>query len=158
MKTSRWLSSDSIGSWWAATIAAYCPGRMTEHLKSKSTGGFHQRHGSPCNDMNLFKVVSQVLHKFVIEGKVVTQSRRAWSRDRRMWWEREDLDPRSTRRRRRRRCWCCLDWPPRTPRKRILGTSVDKDNKVSFINQSFINSTNYFLFGGQFWYELSGIV
>ena len=46
MKTSRWLSSDSIGSWWAATIAAYCPGRMAEHLKSKSMGGFHQ--GAPC--------------------------------------------------------------------------------------------------------------
>ena len=48
MKTSRWLSSDSFGSWWAATIAAYCPGRMAEHLKSKSTGGFHQGDGSPC--------------------------------------------------------------------------------------------------------------
>ena len=48
MKTSRWLSSDSIGSWWAATIAAYCPGRMAEHLKSKSTGGFHQQDVSPC--------------------------------------------------------------------------------------------------------------
>ena len=46
-KTSRWLSSDSSGSWWAATVATYCPGRMTEHLKSKSTGGFYQADGSP---------------------------------------------------------------------------------------------------------------
>ena len=48
MKTSRWLSSDSCGSGWAATVATYCLGRITEHLKSKSTGGFHWRDGSPC--------------------------------------------------------------------------------------------------------------
>ena len=48
MKTSSWLSSDSSGSWWAAKVATYCPDRMTELPKPKSTGGFHQRHGSPC--------------------------------------------------------------------------------------------------------------
>ena len=47
MKTSHWLSSHNYGSCPAA-VATYCPGRMAEHLKSKSTGGFHQRHGSPC--------------------------------------------------------------------------------------------------------------
>ena len=29
--TSCWLSSDSSGSWWATTVATYCPGRVTEH-------------------------------------------------------------------------------------------------------------------------------
>ena len=48
-KTSRWLSSDSSGSWWAATVATYCPGRMAEHSNSKSTGGFAQVEWSPCS-------------------------------------------------------------------------------------------------------------
>ena len=48
VKTSRWLSSDSSGSWWAAPVAPYCPGRMAEHPKFKSMGGFHQWDGSPC--------------------------------------------------------------------------------------------------------------
>ena len=46
VKTSRWLSSDSSGSWWAATVATYCPDRMTQLLKPKSTGGFHWQDGS----------------------------------------------------------------------------------------------------------------
>ena len=48
MKTCCWHSSDSSGSWWAATVAAYCPGRITEHSKLKSTGGFFWADGSPC--------------------------------------------------------------------------------------------------------------
>ena len=28
VKTSRWLCSESSGSWWAAAVASYCPGRM----------------------------------------------------------------------------------------------------------------------------------
>ena len=37
------------GSWWAATVAAYCPGRMAEHPESKSTGGFLGPEWSPCS-------------------------------------------------------------------------------------------------------------
>ena len=48
VKTSCWLSSDSFGSCWAATVATYCPGRITELSKPKSTGGVHRRDGSPC--------------------------------------------------------------------------------------------------------------
>ena len=33
---------------WATTVAAYCPGRMTEHPKWKSTGGFLRPEWSPC--------------------------------------------------------------------------------------------------------------
>ena len=33
-------SSDSSGTCWAATVATYSPGRMTELPKPKSTGGF----------------------------------------------------------------------------------------------------------------------
>ena len=48
--TSCRLRSDSYDIWWAATVAAYCPGRMAEHLKSKSMGeDFHQRDWSPCS-------------------------------------------------------------------------------------------------------------
>ena len=36
------FSPDSSGSGWAATVATYCPGRMAEHLQSKSTGGFYR--------------------------------------------------------------------------------------------------------------------
>ena len=32
----------------AATVATYCPGRMAEHPKPKSTGGFYHPDGSPC--------------------------------------------------------------------------------------------------------------
>ena len=46
--TSCWLSSDSFGSLWATSVVIYCPGRITEHFKSKSTGGCCQRDGSPC--------------------------------------------------------------------------------------------------------------
>ena len=48
-ETSCRLSSDSSGGWWAATVASYCPGKMAEHPKLKSTGDFYQAHGSPCN-------------------------------------------------------------------------------------------------------------
>ena len=34
-----WVDLDLGGSpgWWAATVATYCPSRMVEHYKSKST-------------------------------------------------------------------------------------------------------------------------
>ena len=48
VKTSCCLSSDSSGSWWAATVATYCPGRVTEHPKCKSTGGYNHPDCSPC--------------------------------------------------------------------------------------------------------------
>ena len=37
LSTSIWGIS---GHWWAATVVTYCPGRMVEHSKLKSTGGF----------------------------------------------------------------------------------------------------------------------
>ena len=48
MKTSCWLSSNTPGSWWAATVAIYCPGMMKEHPKSKSIRGFYHLDVSPC--------------------------------------------------------------------------------------------------------------
>ena len=34
-------------------VATYCPGRMAEHSKSKSTGGFDQADVSPCTNVDL---------------------------------------------------------------------------------------------------------
>jgi len=51
-KTSSWLSSDRPGIWRDATVATYCPGRMAEHHKSKSMGGFNNPDGSHCNVMH----------------------------------------------------------------------------------------------------------
>ena len=48
VKTSCWLSSNSSGSWWAATVAIYCPGKTKEHSWWKSTGGFYRPDLSPC--------------------------------------------------------------------------------------------------------------
>ena len=48
VKISHWLSSNSFGSWLAASLATYCPGRMAGHLKSKSIGGCYQQDGSSC--------------------------------------------------------------------------------------------------------------
>ena len=47
--TSSWLGSSTFGKSLAAAVAAYCPGRMAEHPKSKSTGGFNHAEWSPCN-------------------------------------------------------------------------------------------------------------
>ena len=35
---------------WAVIVATYCPSRMVERLKSKSTGGFYQPEWSPCRE------------------------------------------------------------------------------------------------------------
>ena len=45
---SHGLSAESSGSCRATTLATYCPGRLTEHSKLKSTGGFHRHDVSPC--------------------------------------------------------------------------------------------------------------
>ena len=52
-KISRRLSSDSSGSRLAATVATYCPDRMMEYTKSKSTGGFYlpRPELSPCTQV-----------------------------------------------------------------------------------------------------------
>ena len=47
-KNSCSLGSHSSGSWWAVTVATYCPGNMANHPKSKSTGGGYQADVSPC--------------------------------------------------------------------------------------------------------------
>ena len=39
----------------AATVAPYCPGRMAEQPKFKSTGRFYQADVSPCTDLVLEK-------------------------------------------------------------------------------------------------------
>ena len=48
MKSLIDLSLRSSSSWWAATISTYCPGRMAEHLVSKSTLGFYRSDMWPC--------------------------------------------------------------------------------------------------------------
>ena len=40
----------SLG-WWAATVAIYCPSRMVEHLKSKSTQPSRRPPESPCSPL-----------------------------------------------------------------------------------------------------------
>ena len=47
LKTSHRLGFDCSGSWWAATAATYCPGRMEEHPKSKSTKDLTTRNCHP---------------------------------------------------------------------------------------------------------------
>ena len=41
-------TTDNFGSWWVATVAIRCPGRMAEHPKSMSTGGYYYSSVSPC--------------------------------------------------------------------------------------------------------------
>ena len=47
VKTFRWLSFDIFGSWSAISEATCCSGRMAEHPKSKSTGGFTKQMCHP---------------------------------------------------------------------------------------------------------------
>ena len=47
-KTFSRLNSGTSGSSWAATVATCCPGRMAEHPKSNSIGGFPRPLGPPC--------------------------------------------------------------------------------------------------------------
>ena len=55
--TSRCHCSGTSGSLWAATIATYCPGRMVEHTKSKSPGGFYRPDLLPCRVANKTRFV-----------------------------------------------------------------------------------------------------
>ena len=45
-----WVDLDlgSSPGWWAATVATYCPSRVVEHSKSKSTKPSPRAHGTPC--------------------------------------------------------------------------------------------------------------
>ena len=47
-----WVDLDlgSSPGWWAATVATYCPSRVVEHPKSKSTKPSPRGHGTPCTD------------------------------------------------------------------------------------------------------------
>ena len=66
-KLDCWLNSDTLGSWWGATVAAYCTFRMTEHPKLKSTGRFFSfQNGHP--------VVLQLDHQ--TQGIVTSVSRK----------------------------------------------------------------------------------
>ena len=69
MKTFCWLSSVSFGSWWAATVAAYFPGRMAEHLKSKSTGGWF-------SSTRLFTLYGWITFGISIIGSVLPRCRK----------------------------------------------------------------------------------
>ena len=42
------ISFDSTGSWQAPIVATYCTGRIAEHPKSNSTGGFYLGKWWPC--------------------------------------------------------------------------------------------------------------
>ena len=42
------LNLGSSPGWWAATVATYCPSRMVEHPKSKSTETSPSGYGPPC--------------------------------------------------------------------------------------------------------------
>ena len=57
IKTTRWLSSDSSGSWWAATAATCCLSRISEYPKSQSTGGFYHSEWSPCTSRSAHEYV-----------------------------------------------------------------------------------------------------
>ena len=45
-----WVDLDlgSSPGWWAPTVATYCPCRVVEHPKSKSTKPSPRAHGTPC--------------------------------------------------------------------------------------------------------------
>ena len=43
-----YLDLGSSPGWWATTVASYCPSRVVEHPKSKSTKPSLQGHGTPC--------------------------------------------------------------------------------------------------------------
>ena len=46
-----WVDLDLVSSpgWWAATAATYCPSRMVEHSKSKSTQPTDKPPAPPCS-------------------------------------------------------------------------------------------------------------
>ena len=48
-----WVDFDlgSSPGWWAATVATYCPSRMVEHPKSKSTQPSNQPPSPPCTSL-----------------------------------------------------------------------------------------------------------
>ena len=54
-KTSCLLSSGTSGSWWATTVATFCPSSMAKHPRSKSRGCY-QTELSPCISVTSFKL------------------------------------------------------------------------------------------------------
>ena len=58
-----WIDLDlgKSPNWWAATVATYCPSRVVEHPKSKSTKASLRGHGTPC--------INKVYFKGFISGK-----------------------------------------------------------------------------------------
>ena len=49
-----WVDLDmgSSPGWWAAGVATYCPSRVVDHSKSKSTKPSPRAHGTPCMYIN----------------------------------------------------------------------------------------------------------
>ena len=50
-----WLRFGEFPGWWAATVATYCPSRVAEHPKSKSTKPSPRGHGTPCISLIIFR-------------------------------------------------------------------------------------------------------
>ena len=48
-----WVDLESSPGWWAATVDAYCPSRMVEHPKSKSTQPMYLTVGITLYSTNL---------------------------------------------------------------------------------------------------------
>ena len=55
-----WVDLDlgSSPGWWATTVATYCPSRVVEHPKSKSTKPSPRGHGTPCKVKSLACMVN----------------------------------------------------------------------------------------------------
>ena len=79
LKSSCLLSSGNFGSWGVATVAISCPGRMAEHPKSMSTGGYYYSSLSPCISIHRHLVYflygpSSIWHHFYVFLSVLIAS------------------------------------------------------------------------------------
>ena len=79
-----WVDLDlgSSPGWWAATVATYCPSRMVEHSKSKSTQPTDKPPAPPCtivncNDIVWIPALSRPTH-FFISASARSASGRRW--------------------------------------------------------------------------------
>ena len=60
-----WVDLDlgSSPGWWAATVATFCPSRVVEHPKSKSTKPSLRGHGTPCTHLFISSfILISILH------------------------------------------------------------------------------------------------
>ena len=68
-----WLRFEEFPGWWVATVATYCPSRVVENSKSKSTKPSPRGHGTPCilRDVYLW-VVSVLLHRLTNKSTLLS--------------------------------------------------------------------------------------